>query len=439
MSMISVANQPQQTTPKNLASTSVIPVMPQQSIGMDCFADDRDALNDFSKYFNNAHLSDVSLVVGDEAFPATEYAFLRFLYCNHVVLNSSNALPLLILSDKYNVNGLKKICIEYAINYILSELSLKEIFHIWFGYATKAYHLPLIHSCIEILSKQFQEIVTSAEWEKDWLAVDRDQLLEFLKCNQLVISNEFAVWEAVQKWLKATAHPERRGNTSLPLLVQILPLVRFPFMSADELSLVESSPTAIQHSKAFMAHTHLAYKFISMPLSSRSANFKYGFWLNQRICLPLDMAGDCLECRIHRHQFLARNYTDVRWDKRFTVTNEQLYERNQDHIFNFTTKSSIISLPHWDWLLNFHVGLTPATGEELRIVLTGLDIDHSGRSIEYLLMITTEVRVLKMISGTKLFSKARYSAELELQNKLEVNDILAENAPLLANGICIFN
>uniref|UniRef100_A0A915EAT7 BTB domain-containing protein n=1 Tax=Ditylenchus dipsaci TaxID=166011 RepID=A0A915EAT7_9BILA len=424
-------------------------------VGMDCFADDRDALNDFSKYFNNAHLSDVSLVVGDEAFPAhrivlcrssevfdrifslkwngrdkkeielTEEpqcqpvfsAFLRFLYCNHVVLNSSNALPLLILSDKYNVNGLKKICIEYAINYILSELSLKEIFHIWFGYATKAYHLPLIQSCIEILSKQFQEIVTSAEWEKDWLAVDRDQLLEFLKCNQLVIPNEFVVWEAVQKWLKATAHPERRGNTSLPLLVQILPLVRFPFMSADELSLVESSPTAIQHSKAFMAHTHLAYKFISMPLSSRSANFK-------------EFTGT---------QFLARNYTDVRWDKRFTVTNEQLYERNQDHIFNFTTKSSIISLPHWDWLLNFHVGLTPATGEELRIVLTGLDIDHSGRSIEYLLMITTEVRVLKMISGTKLFSKARYSAELELQNKLEVNDILAENAPLLANGICIFS
>lgn len=33
---------------------------------MDCFADDREALNDFEKYFNNAHLSDVKLLVGDE-------------------------------------------------------------------------------------------------------------------------------------------------------------------------------------------------------------------------------------------------------------------------------------------------------------------------------------------------------------------------------------
>lgn len=36
--------------------------------GMDCFADDREALNDFAKYFNNAHLSDVTLLVGDEMF-----------------------------------------------------------------------------------------------------------------------------------------------------------------------------------------------------------------------------------------------------------------------------------------------------------------------------------------------------------------------------------
>lgn len=35
---------------------------------MDCFADDREALNDFTKYYNNAHLSDVALLVGDEMY-----------------------------------------------------------------------------------------------------------------------------------------------------------------------------------------------------------------------------------------------------------------------------------------------------------------------------------------------------------------------------------
>uniref|UniRef100_A0A1I7X388 BTB domain-containing protein n=1 Tax=Heterorhabditis bacteriophora TaxID=37862 RepID=A0A1I7X388_HETBA len=36
-------------------------------------------------------------------------AFLRFMYCNHVVLHQENCLPILILADKYNVISLKKM------------------------------------------------------------------------------------------------------------------------------------------------------------------------------------------------------------------------------------------------------------------------------------------------------------------------------------------
>ncbi|VDM70987.1 unnamed protein product [Strongylus vulgaris] len=41
-------------------------IAPDEPSGMDCFADDRDALNDFAKYYNNAHLSDVNIIVGDD-------------------------------------------------------------------------------------------------------------------------------------------------------------------------------------------------------------------------------------------------------------------------------------------------------------------------------------------------------------------------------------
>ncbi|KAK6023517.1 BTB/POZ domain protein, partial [Ostertagia ostertagi] len=67
-------------------------------------------------------------------------AFLRFLYCNHVVLHQDNCLPILILADKYNVISLKKVCIDFAISEILPNLTLKDVFSIWFSYATKAYH-----------------------------------------------------------------------------------------------------------------------------------------------------------------------------------------------------------------------------------------------------------------------------------------------------------
>lgn len=35
-------------------------------VGIDCYGMDRDVLNDFAKYYNNAHLSDLTLVVGEE-------------------------------------------------------------------------------------------------------------------------------------------------------------------------------------------------------------------------------------------------------------------------------------------------------------------------------------------------------------------------------------
>jgi len=265
--------------------------------------------------------------------------------------------------------------------------------------------------CIDILAKKFNEIITDSEWEKDWICIDRDQLMEFLKCNELVVPNEYVVWEGVQKWLKASAHPERRGNTSSPLLVQILPLIRFPFMSAVELGLVENSTTALQHPKLLQSQTHLAYKFISLPLSNRTDN--------------RDFMGQ---------QFVLRNYTDIRWERRFTFTSEQLYERNHDHTFNFSTKSNTFTLPSWEWSLSFQISQSISnTEDELRVVLTAIDVDLSSRSLEYLLMIHDETKVIRTIFGTKMFTKSRYNAELDLQNRLKVQEIFSENSPLLVN------
>ncbi|CAJ0558324.1 unnamed protein product, partial [Mesorhabditis spiculigera] len=37
-----------------------------ETLGVDCFGDDRESMSDFAKYFNNAHLSDVTLMCGEE-------------------------------------------------------------------------------------------------------------------------------------------------------------------------------------------------------------------------------------------------------------------------------------------------------------------------------------------------------------------------------------
>lgn len=43
------------------------------------------------------------------------------------------------------------------------------------------------------------------------------------------ISDEFRLWEAVQRWLVASSHPERRGNTASPLMASIIPFIKLVF------------------------------------------------------------------------------------------------------------------------------------------------------------------------------------------------------------------
>lgn len=47
-------------------TTEVEHCSPNAAPEMDCYGDDREALSDFERFYNNALCSDVSLLVGDE-------------------------------------------------------------------------------------------------------------------------------------------------------------------------------------------------------------------------------------------------------------------------------------------------------------------------------------------------------------------------------------
>ncbi|CAB3404396.1 unnamed protein product [Caenorhabditis bovis] len=416
--------------------------------GSDWFGDDRESLNDLAKYYNNTYLSDVNLIVGEESYPAHRLilakssevfdrmlsqrwngdkkdlevvedsicqkafpAFLRFLYCNHVVLHHNNCLPLLILADKYNVTTLKKVCIDFAQSEILPCIDIKELFTVWFSYATKAYHPSLIRACMQSISFDFETLL-SEEWEKNWQDLDRDQMIEILKSNQLRLTNEFKLWEGVVKWLQAPNHPERRGTTSSPLMTLILPLIRFPYMTADELNQVERSPFSETHPKLFHPPILLAYKFQALPLASRI---------------------NCKE--FSTKQFLLRQYEDTRWDRRITLSEQLLAVPGVDHTFTLSTRSSTYPCGEWKWTLKL-TGLTYSNANNadvLRILLIAEDIDQS-RSVEYMVQIVDDKKVLRSFSGKKTFTKTRYSSELEMEKKIEFGDLLNEESSLLCNG-----
>ncbi|VDM97047.1 unnamed protein product [Thelazia callipaeda] len=415
---------------------------------MDCFANDREALNDFAKYYNNTFLSDISISVGDKIFaahriilaknsdvfaqmlsekwngdkkelelieePACQQAFdafLRFLYCNHIFLQAENALPLLILADKYNVTSLRNACIDYAINKILPDLSMKDLFHVWFSYATKTYHERLMRACIKVLAWHFEDMIMSEEWEKEWLSMDQDQLIELLKSNDLVLPNEFGLWKAIHKWLMAPSHPERNGSDISALLAAILPLIKFSFMTAEELILVERSPLVESHQELFQPQILLAYKFQALSLASR-ANCK-------------EFSGS---------QFILRNYTDVRWDKRVTIpVSDLVYEKVTSYIYNLTTRSSTYPMTPWNWKLKMGSQLLMNSRDKVRIYLIADDIDQP-RCIEYLIQIINDKQVLRSFTCKKNFSKARYSTDIEIQKELDLIELLGDNSLLVVNN-----
>uniref|UniRef100_A0A914X047 Uncharacterized protein n=1 Tax=Plectus sambesii TaxID=2011161 RepID=A0A914X047_9BILA len=183
-------------------------------------------------------------------------------------------------------------------------------------------------------------------------------------------------------------------------------------MTADELSTVERSPLVEQHSKLFQPQILLAYKFHAHPLVSRVGSNR-------------DFAGT---------QFLLRNYTDIRWDKRVTIFDLPTAEKYTEFTFKLQTRSSTFPLQPWDWELKVHPKGFSSANEEFRCVLSSSVILDQARSVEYLLTIVDDRKVLRSIAGKKNFTKTRYSTDLEMDKRVGIEELLAENSPLLVNG-----
>lgn len=45
---------------------------------------------------------------------------------------------------------------DYAIDHVITNLPIKEVFHVWFQYGTKCNHTTLVNCCVKILAKNFQ-------------------------------------------------------------------------------------------------------------------------------------------------------------------------------------------------------------------------------------------------------------------------------------------
>ena len=338
--------------------------------------------------------------------------FLKFLYSFHVGLSMDSTLPVLILADKYNVRDLQEVCINFACTYIIPKLQLKDVFHIWFQYATKCYHQRLICSCVSALSAKMDDIMASQEWEREWVNLDKEQLIEFLKSSFLIIKDEFELWQATMKWLTCPQHPNRTSNT----LSEIVEHIRLPMMTPDQLCDLEGSEIFQHHRDLFQKHLMTAYKYHALSLTQRA--------------IVKEFKGP---------SFLLRNYIDLRWDKRFVIPSYTTWPKCAEVSFRFTTRSSTYPPQTWEWELKVYPkGYTSTTAaDDFRCIIYSNLILDQPRPVEYMLSIVDRKDLIHTVSGKKNFSKTRYTADTEMEKKVTVAELSIPKSPLLVEDMLI--
>jgi hypothetical protein len=245
------------------------------------------------------------------------------------------------------------------------------------------------------------------------VSLEKDQLIEFLDSSDLKVKDEFELWNAVLKWLTATS-PTKRVHLLEENLKDILPFIRFPMMTAEQIHEVENSEVAKQYPNHLHKYFMLAYKYHALPLSMRG----------------------CLK-EFNGQSFLLRNYCDLRWDCRFVVSNYSTCLKGEEKGIRFTTRSSSYPSNTWDWELKIYPKGISTTSEDFRVVLYSNLILDQPRPMEYLLSLVSRDEILYSVSGKKNFSKTRYMIDTELDKKVSLAELCQPNSPLLVDNCLI--
>ena len=253
----------------------------------------------------------------------------------------------------------------------------------------------------------------SLEWEREWLELDKDQLIEFLDSSDLKIRDEYDLWNAVVKWLSSTIFP-KRADKFADNLRDVLPYIRFPMMTAEQIHEVESSSIAKEYPDHLQKYFMLSYKYHALPLA-------------MRVCVK----------EFNGQSFLLRNYTELRWDCRFVIPNYSSCMKGEEKGIRFSTRASSYPSQTWDWELKIYPKGISSTSDDFRVVLFSNLILDQPRPMEYLISLVTQDEILYSVCGKKNFSKTRYMIDTELDKKVSLADLCQPNSPMLVDNSLI--
>ncbi|KAK3604375.1 hypothetical protein CHS0354_028219 [Potamilus streckersoni] len=221
--------------------------------------------------------------------------FLKFFYTAEITVTLETAVGILCLADKYNVASLKSLCMGYMVKHSKSPQVQNALS--WYSWA-KALNLPeLINQCTKTISWNIRAVLNSDEW----VSMDSDFVYDILSNSELVILNEFFLYEALVKWLYIESNYENLQDNA----TRLLPLIRFPQMMVWHLNYIEKNDL-IQKEECKEILKELvskAYRFRSLCMSQAllGVSFQDKFYLPRNY---LELAVDAVRMQnTHRFAF----------------------------------------------------------------------------------------------------------------------------------------
>lgn len=185
--------------------------------------------------------------------------FLKYLYTGQVRVSIETAMPLLSLADKYNIKDLIVLCRDYMTkNIAVAGCSLalqlfikfnKQFFSGMQGYLISWLQYTLSFNYHQLLTNELKNFlrlnIDLVGYSRDFEEIDPNNLVVLLQQNDLVIKNEAALFDIVERWLmikreqieheESLSDEEKRSHMKT-MIEGICSHIRYPMMTVTELA-----------------------------------------------------------------------------------------------------------------------------------------------------------------------------------------------------------
>ena len=176
-----------------------------------------------------------------------------------MTLTTDTVLPVLLLADKYGLPALGQTCVDYMLHHVVENPDTNRTLS-WYQYAKMTANTLLVDKCRKFILSNFDIILKTA----DWINLSQQEVVEFVSSSDLVVSDEFHLWQRVENWFSSDA-----TRCTCPKHIQeVVSLLHFTMIPPKQLLQVERSPLYQEHAEAFADKLHRAYRHHSLLLDN---------------------------------------------------------------------------------------------------------------------------------------------------------------------------